>query len=320
MPVYNAEDTIVGTLESIWSQTFEDFEVVVVDDCSTDATPELLADQTDPRLRILRNPENRRVAATFNRTVEHARASLIKFHESDDKFYPDCIAKMIELADEQPEVGMIFCRRDMLFDPANPLQRSWVEQFGDVASRLGELHSLNDGRELFRRWMDVGFDFNCVGEPMVVMLRREILERAGGFNTHIRQRCDLDLWARAMVFCQVGFIPEALGEYRVPTMSLTTRNYALRLDWLDELWTLEGLTVHPEALEAAPGLDRLHREVRLRKRHEFRNLLRRGDVPGQKQRLTDAGRMALWLLRRRLQPSSLPFAEVSPLNSGVAQS
>ncbi len=317
LPAYNAESTIVATLESVWNQTFEDFEVVVVDDCSTDSTAELLAAQRDPRLRVLRNERNLGAAATFNRALANATAPLIKFHESDDLFYPECIARMVALLDEHPELGMVFSTRDILFDPDDPNQRRWSELYRDLSSQLGELHAVNDGADLFRRWAEVGFHFNCVGEPLVVMLRREVLVRAGGFNPYIRQSQDLDLWARVMPFCQVGFIPDPLGQYRVPTgSSLTRRNFAMRLGWLSELWTVEGLMCHPEAVRAAPQLEDLRRELRQRARHDFRELLRR-QVPGRWIRLADFGRMAAWRVRRSVRPAAVPFASFSPSAPGT---
>jgi glycosyltransferase involved in cell wall biosynthesis len=315
---YNAADTIGEVLDSVWSQTFDDFEVVVVDDSSTDATPALLARQTDPRLRVLRNPRNLGVAATWNRCLQHARGELIKFLESDDTFYPGCVASMMELIGERQSVGMVFCRRSLLFDPNNDYQRRWTELYGDVASRFGRLDAINHGPELFRRWFDVGFTFNCVGEPLVVMIRRDVFERAGGFNPHIRQRSDLDLWARATLFCDVGFVSDELGRYRVPsTNSLTIRNHRVNLDWLDELWTLEGLGCLPEARVVVPGLDRRRNAVRRQKAREFRELFRR-KVPARGTRLADAARMGRWLGHRRVHPDATPFPGIGPPAEGSA--
>ena len=312
IPAYNSERTIGAALDSVWNQTFEDFEVIVSDDCSTDSTPAILAAQSDPRLRVLRNARNVKAPANGNRALAHARGRLIKFLDADDVLFADCIARMVELADADADVGLVFCRRALaLEDPDNVDARHWSTRFGDVSAPFGELEPLNSGPALFARWARHGFDANLVGEPLVVMLRREVLERSGGFNPNIRQRFDGDLWARIMPLCTVGFIAEQLGRYRVPAASLTTRNHQLRLDWLDQLWTLEGLRCLPEATAATSALVGLHEQERRRVGWELRELLRR-EVPARWTRLADARRMASWLLRKRLDPSARPFPRVGP--------
>jgi Glycosyl transferase family 2 len=317
IPAYNAQGTIVAALESVWSQTFEDLEVIVADDCSTDATVEMLAMQSDPRLRVLTNHRNLKAPGNANRALAHARGRLVKFLDADDVLFPDCITRMVEVADARAAVGMIFCRRALRFeDPDDSEARAWAERYGNVASRFGALERFNSGPQLFATWAREGFDANWVGEPLVVMLRREVLERAGGFNPHIRQRSDLDLWARVMPLCTVGFVDEELACYRVPAASLTIRNHQLALDWLDQLWTLEGLGLSPEATAAAPGLARLHEQERRRVRRELRELLRR-EVPARCTRLADACRLASWLIRKRISPSARPFPHIgaSPLDA-----
>jgi glycosyltransferase involved in cell wall biosynthesis len=312
IPTYNAQTTIGASLDSVWSQTFEDFEVIVSDDCSTDSTPAVLAGQSDPRLRVLRNTRNVKAPANANRALAHARGRLIKFLDADDVLFADCIARMVELAEAHPDVGMVFCRRALkLEDPENVDSRNWSKRFADVSAHFGRLGALNSGPALLARWARHGLDANLVGEPLVVMLRRDVLERAGGFNPYVRQRFDLDLWARIMPLCAVGFISEELGLYRVPAESLTTRNHHLRLDWLDQLWTLEALRCVPEARAAASALAGLHEQERRRVRRELRELFR-GEVPARWTRLGDARRMASWLISKRLDPSARPFPRIGP--------
>ena len=170
------------------------------------------------------------------------------------------------------------------------------------------LEPLNSGPELFARWARHGFEANWVGEPLVVMVRRELLQRAGGFNPDIRQafRFDLDLWARIMPLCTVGFADTELADYRVPTGSLTIRNHQLALDWLDQLWTLESLRFCSEAQAAAPWLTGPHEAERRRVRGELRELFGR-DVPARGTRLADAGRMAREQTEKRLRRGARPF-------------
>ena len=116
---------------------------------------------------------------------------------------------MVMLADSDPRVGMVFCQRNVWLVDATDHTRQWKEKYDDVSAKVATLRAVNDGRELFASWVRGGLQENWVGEHAVVMLRREMLERSGGFNPHIRQQFDSDLWARVMPLCAVGFIPEA---------------------------------------------------------------------------------------------------------------
>ena len=111
IPAYNNERTIGTALESVWNQTFEDFEVIVTDDCSTDSTPAVLDAQALPRLRVLRNRRNAGAPANGNRALAHARGRLVKFLDADDVLFADCVARMVELAETRPDLGMVFSRR-----------------------------------------------------------------------------------------------------------------------------------------------------------------------------------------------------------------
>jgi GT2 family glycosyltransferase len=307
---YNAQDTILETLESVWCQTFAYFEVVVVDDCSTDGTAEILASQRDPRLRVFRNPRNLGAPSSSNRALRAARGRLIKFLDHDDTLREDCLARMVVLADSDPGVGMVFCRRNVWLVDASEHTRRWKEKYDDVSAQFGTLRAVNDGRELFASWVSGGLQENWIGEPAVVMLRREILERSGGFNPHVRQQFDSDLWARVMPLCAVGFIPDALATYRKGKSTLSTYNHSRSLDWLDRMWILEGLDCLPE-VAATPGLAELREEEWRWIRHQLPELLR-VTVPGWRTRLGDARQLAGYRIRKRIQPGAVPFGRLGP--------
>jgi glycosyltransferase involved in cell wall biosynthesis len=264
-------------------------------------------------LRVLRNRRNRRAPASSNRAVAHARGTLIKFLDADDVLEPHCLQTMVDRFAERPDVDMVFFRRGLLvMAPDDEYVKNWIGRFGDVAAKFGHLEPYTPGPELFSRWAAGGLSANWIGEPLTVMVRRAVLERAGGFNEHIRQRFDLDLWSRVLPSSrQVGFVDEPLGSYRVSGPSLTSRNHALHLEWLDHPWMFEGLRCHPQFREIAPRLPELEAAERAWVRHELRELFRRS-VPARRVRLTDGVKLGLWLVARRVRPGATPYRRIGP--------
>lgn len=107
IPVHNREHYIRVAVNSILAQTFEDFELVVVDDGSTDRTAEVLAGYSDPRLQVLRNPANLGIPASRNRGLEAARGEYIALLDSDDHAYPDRLARQVKYLDANPEITQV---------------------------------------------------------------------------------------------------------------------------------------------------------------------------------------------------------------------
>jgi len=107
IPVHNRAHYIAVAVNSILAQTFEDFELIVVDDGSTDRTVEVLQRFDDPRLRVERNPGNLGIPATRNRGLELARGEYIALLDSDDHSYPERLARQVEWLDANPDVAQL---------------------------------------------------------------------------------------------------------------------------------------------------------------------------------------------------------------------
>ena len=103
MPSYNAERYIVEAIDSVIAQTVEEWELIIVDDASTDATQEIAADyqRRDPRVRLVTQDTNRGPAYARNAGIDRARGELIAFIDSDDVWYPDKTAKQVAALDHQ---------------------------------------------------------------------------------------------------------------------------------------------------------------------------------------------------------------------------
>lgn len=111
MPVFNRERFVDEAIESVIAQDFADFELVIVDDGSTDRTPELLRAwaQRDARIVVVTSPENQGIPAALNAGLRHARASYVARLDSDDVMMPRRLAAQAEVLDREPEVVLVSC-------------------------------------------------------------------------------------------------------------------------------------------------------------------------------------------------------------------
>lgn len=107
IPVHNRQHYIATAVDSILAQSYRDFELLVIDDGSSDATLDVLAGYRDPRLRIECNPRNLGIPATRNRGLDLARGEYIALLDSDDKAWPNRLARQVEALDRHPELAQI---------------------------------------------------------------------------------------------------------------------------------------------------------------------------------------------------------------------
>jgi len=245
-------------LASVEAQTYPDFEVVVVDDASTD----VLARRAGDRFVAVRNDRNLGEARSMNRAFALARGQYVKLLHGDDLLGPDCLERMLPLA-ASDGVGFVFSRRHVLVTPGDDAVEHWARRYGRIHEGLGHLDTVNPGGEIFRRCLDFGLLRNCLSEPSGVLIPRRALERVGGLHLHMVGHLDVDLLMRIAGHYDVAFVDEPLFSYRRHGSSASSRRVAQRLHFLDRAWSLEGMRRHPRLWATEPRLAELHaRELR----------------------------------------------------------
>jgi len=173
MTAFNRERYIAEAIESVLAQTFADFELIIVDDCSKDATEEIARRYTgDPRVRVHRNEENLGDYVNRNRAASYARAVLLKYVDSDDIIYPHGLGVAVEAMKRFPEAAFGLERPPVLERPY-PVQMSPREAYRE--------HFLGDGL------------FGC--GPSGAVIRTRALVEAGGFSGK-RFVGDTELWLK----------------------------------------------------------------------------------------------------------------------------
>jgi glycosyltransferase involved in cell wall biosynthesis len=310
VPAYQAAAHLEETLDSVWGQDFADFELIVVDDGSTDATAAVLAAQTDPRLRVFRHARNRGQAVTVGEAVAHARGELVKFLDADDLLCGDCLGAMVAALDASPSAVFAFSRRELLVEaPDDEASRVWVSLLGELHVHFERLGELGDGRDLLRQYLGALLPSNWIAEPAGVMARRSDVIAVGGYNPRLRQNNDVDLWLRLMARGDVAFVDRPLYRYRLAYSGVTGGSAGER-QWLDRLWIAEGLTQMDSFPEPA-ALRRCRRRLLVR---AVRRVVQAPFAEPKRamSRLADLASYACYRLAWRVgqaKPLHLPIAE-----------
>lgn len=176
-PCYNASASLAKTIESVLAQTMTDYEMVLLDDGSTDDTAEIIASYHDPRLRYVYQ-ENAGPSAARNHAVALARGEYIAFLDSDDIALPHRLASQAALLDAHPEITVVGSGYTWIDENDQPIhwRHSWESR-----PDIGEL----------RTWL-----FDCPFVPSATMLRRAAYEEAGGFDRDLHGGEDWNFWMR----------------------------------------------------------------------------------------------------------------------------
>jgi len=201
MPCYNAAETLMDTLDSLRSQSFSDWEMLCIDDGSTDATTRLLTDAAarDPRIRLLDNPE-RGPSAARNVAITEANGDLLAFCDADDLWMTDKLNRM-NAAFADGTVAAVYARI-AFFDGARTRSQSTVRA-GDltVPALLGE---------------------NPVCTMSNLVVRRDVFAATGGFNTKLVHNEDLEWLVRLIAQgYRLSGIDECLVRYRTSVTGLS---------------------------------------------------------------------------------------------------
>lgn len=236
IPAFNAALHIAEALGSIRDQTLPEFEVIVVDDGSTDTTlleVERFAGELD--LTIIQQ-KNAGASAARNTGIMRARGRYCAFLDADDAMLPDRLAAELELLDAEPDLGLVHTDL-MTFDESGIIHRT-RRAFSDPCG----------GMVLDRLLLD-----NFI-TTSTVMARRECLIEVGMFNVHRRISHDFELWLRMAARWKVGYIDRPLVRYRHRPGSLSDDKLATAQDALDVLEAF--WQEHPQHRRNQPALYR----------------------------------------------------------------
>ncbi|HVA16817.1 MAG TPA: glycosyltransferase [Candidatus Dormibacteraeota bacterium] len=212
IPNYNHARFLRQRIDSVLKQTFQDFEVILLDDSSTDDSRSILSSCAgDPRVRIEFNDANS--GSTFkqwNKGVRLARGEYVWIAESDDFADPRFLERLVAVLDAKPQVVFVSCRSWRISDDGQ------LEGFADA--HLNELDPSRwtadfcaDGREECKKYLLL---LNTVINASAVVFRRAIYDHVGGADESLRLCGDWKLWVSMALLGEVAYIAEALSYFR----------------------------------------------------------------------------------------------------------
>ncbi len=228
IPVYNAMPYLAESVRSILRQSYGDFEILAVNDGSTDGSLEYLESVRDPRLRIT-NQTNQGLTATLNRMLAEVRTPWLVRHDADDTAYPHRLARTVEYINRYPESGM-FC--------------SLAEYY--PRGCYGQFRATRGNPDHFRNLVLSGYLPSCCHPTVTLNVERTIALGGYRFNLHVE---DIDLWWRMALKYDIRLIPEVTLGLRQNLESISSANLAkqalhtlyIQYLLLSHLWNLNPL-------------------------------------------------------------------------------
>jgi glycosyltransferase involved in cell wall biosynthesis len=240
IPTFNAEKTIAETVHSVLTQTFEDFEILVINDGSTDSTLEVLSRIQDPRLAVFTFP-NGGVAESRNRGIQKSRGRFLTFLDSDDLWTPEKLADQWAALQSHPEAAVAYSWNDYIHENGKFFHHGWHPEFtGDVYAALFQKCFVENGSN--------------------IMVRRESVDAVGEFDPTLVPTEDWDFYLRLAEKYPFVCVPKVHVLYRMVPTSLSNR--VLRME-------RSGIAVLKKALRQTPDRLRALRQASLSEYYSY---------------------------------------------------
>jgi glycosyltransferase involved in cell wall biosynthesis len=219
LPVFNGDNFLAAAIDSVLSQSFRDFELIVVDDCSTDQSVKLIESYAarDQRIKYSTNSEKLGLFGNYNRCMDLACGDYIKPFAQDDLLHGDMVQRLVELLDANPEVALASTARTPICYRGTRITDLAPQA---TASDYVPSSSSVSGREVIRKAINPVINF--IGEPTTVMFRREYV--GFGFDSSFCHLGDLEYWFRILLNGRYLYLDEELCSYRMHKKSTTATN------------------------------------------------------------------------------------------------
>lgn len=213
LPVYNGERYLKQAIDSIIAQTFQAWELIIVNDCSTDTTDAIIANftQVDERIRVHNNTENLKLPRSLNVGFELARGEYYTWTSDDNILMPNMLERLVTELDSDKECGLVYSNERI------------IDESGNIVE-----DSVYDDRNINRSLSGYGASF---------LYRADVAERVGAYDPGLFLAEDYDYWLRMYVETRVKYVPEVLYLYRCHSGNLTaTRTEQISRQTLRTLW------------------------------------------------------------------------------------
>lgn len=204
IPSYNHEAYIRECIQSVLDQTYQDFEIVITDDGSSDHTVEIIKSFTDPRINLFVHSQNKGASIASNNCLRHSRGKYIAMLSSDDVWMPNKLELQVNYLDQHPEIAAVFGKVE------------WIDSTGKPITdpNFPYLHIFDvENRNRFEWLRHFFYSGNCLCHPCS-LIRKEYYDKVGWLNPTMANIPDLDLWVRLCMRYEIHVMDEKLIRFR----------------------------------------------------------------------------------------------------------
>ena len=208
MPVFNTEKYINECIDSVLAQTYSDFEFIIIDDCSSDRTLEIIKGYSDNRIKLIQNTENLGLTKNLNRAIDIANGEFIARMDADDICMPTRFEKQLAAFKSNTQLGIC---------------GTWFENFGDLSGITRYAISHDE--------IAFGLLYQSQFCHPTVMFRKSVLDNNElRYNETFTTAQDYELWSRIILKTQAFNIPEVLLKYRFHSQSISSTKKEQQLE------------------------------------------------------------------------------------------
>ena len=207
MPSYNLDRFIGKSIQSILDQTYQDFEIIITDDGSSDGTVSVIKQFTDPRIQLEVFPQNKGATIAINNCIQNACGLYVAVLNSDDIWEPSKLEKQVAFLDEHPGISAVFTKVEFIDEEGNL-------GAAEKAKRPDVFNMENRSRYA---WLNhFFFRGNCLCHPSV-LIRKKCYDEIGLYNSRMSVLPDFDMWVRLCMKYDIHIMDEKLVRFRIFT-------------------------------------------------------------------------------------------------------
>lgn len=200
---YNHEKYVAESIRSLLDQTFKNFELIIVDNGSTDSTYKVIKKFKDPRIRIFRIKKNVGFGYALNYSLNKSRGEYISLFSSDDVFSPDKLAKQVKYLDDHPAIGAVFSQAQMIDEERNAISEHYYDKVFDQKNKSRF------------EWLNYFFyNGNCLCFPSA-LIRKSVYKQILFENERLAQLHDFEVWVKICLIKDIYIFNEKLIKFRI---------------------------------------------------------------------------------------------------------
>jgi glycosyltransferase involved in cell wall biosynthesis len=215
IPTYNSASTIEKTLSSLLNQTYPNISFIVVDNCSTDQTIELVESFRDPRVRVIKNSHNLGAEGNFNRCIELAHGKYSAIYHADDIYEETMVAQQVGFLESNPKASGVFTEATI------------IDEFGRFTGSIAIPVELRQKGPLYY-FFDI---FKAILKNSNFLICPSLMTRTDIFQKEIKSwrgelfssSADLDVWFRLLELGPIGLLPKKLMRYRISNQQFSSQ-------------------------------------------------------------------------------------------------